>query len=190
MHITHALAQTHSSSHNLYMLAHSCTRTHTHTLHNTPQDPIHPEYVLQAPFEVFSFQYNPANPEIIAAGCYNGQVRVHVRVRLYVCVYVPSCTTPQTQRSSQLAAIVGRCVCTCSCMCACVCMLLPVQPRKPRDHCSLLLLWAGACAHIRAIVSVCVFVSQSKLAYKKRKQVKYRKVELYTVLEAPDAQLT
>jgi hypothetical protein len=37
---------------------------------------------------------------------------------------------------------------------------------------------------------VCVFVSQSKLAYKKRKQVKYRKVELYTVLEAPDAQLT
>jgi len=38
------------------------------------KDPIHPEYVLQAPFEVFSFQYNPSNPDIIAAGCYNGQV--------------------------------------------------------------------------------------------------------------------
>jgi len=38
------------------------------------KDPIHPEYVLQAPFEVFAFQYNPANPEIVAGGCYNGQV--------------------------------------------------------------------------------------------------------------------
>lgn len=38
------------------------------------QDPIHPEYVLQAPFEVFAFQYNPSNPEIVAGGCYNGQV--------------------------------------------------------------------------------------------------------------------
>lgn len=38
------------------------------------KDPIHPEYVLQAPFEVFSFQFNPVNPEIISAGCYNGQV--------------------------------------------------------------------------------------------------------------------
>jgi len=40
------------------------------------KDPIHPEYVLQAPFEVFSFHFNPMNPEIIAAGCYNGQVVV------------------------------------------------------------------------------------------------------------------
>lgn len=38
------------------------------------KDPIHPEYVLESPFEVFSFQYNPTNPDIIAAGCYNGQI--------------------------------------------------------------------------------------------------------------------
>lgn len=38
------------------------------------QDPIHPEYVLQAPYEVFCFQYNPANPEIVIGGLYNGQV--------------------------------------------------------------------------------------------------------------------
>jgi hypothetical protein len=28
------------------------------------RDPIHPEYVLECPAEVFSFQYNPANPEV------------------------------------------------------------------------------------------------------------------------------
>jgi len=38
------------------------------------RDPIHPEFVLQAPNEVFAFQFNPANPDVIAAGCYNGQV--------------------------------------------------------------------------------------------------------------------
>lgn len=38
------------------------------------RDPIHPEYVLESPSEVFSFQYNPANPEVVTAGCYSGQV--------------------------------------------------------------------------------------------------------------------
>ncbi|GAX83067.1 hypothetical protein CEUSTIGMA_g10493.t1 [Chlamydomonas eustigma] len=38
------------------------------------KDPIHPEFVLQAPFETAAFQYNPFNPDIITAGCYNGQV--------------------------------------------------------------------------------------------------------------------
>ncbi|KAG1670681.1 hypothetical protein FOA52_010956 [Chlamydomonas sp. UWO 241] len=38
------------------------------------RDPINPECVLQAPYEVFTFQFNPENPDIIAAGCYNGQV--------------------------------------------------------------------------------------------------------------------
>lgn len=62
---------------------HTCVHTDTHLTHtqtHKTQDPIHPEYVLQAPFEVFSFQYNPSNPEIIAAGCYNGQVCVCVWV--------------------------------------------------------------------------------------------------------------
>ncbi|KAF5836394.1 hypothetical protein DUNSADRAFT_5963 [Dunaliella salina] len=48
----------------------------THLTYSKNKDPIHPEYVLQAPFEVFSFQYNPSNPDIIAGGCYNGQTCV------------------------------------------------------------------------------------------------------------------
>lgn len=39
------------------------------------RDPIHPEYVMEAPHEVVAFQYNPSNPNIVAGGCYNGQVR-------------------------------------------------------------------------------------------------------------------
>ncbi len=38
------------------------------------KDPIHPEYVLESPHEVMCFQYNPGNPDVVAAGCYNGQV--------------------------------------------------------------------------------------------------------------------
>ena len=38
------------------------------------RDPLTPEYVLQAPYEVFAFQFNPLNPDIVTAGCYNGQV--------------------------------------------------------------------------------------------------------------------
>mmetsp|Transcript_38086 Transcript_38086/g.64023 ORF Transcript_38086/g.64023 Transcript_38086/m.64023 type:complete len:812 (-) Transcript_38086:308-2743(-) len=37
-------------------------------------DPIHPQYVLEAPFDVFSFQYNPKRPEIVCGGLYNGQI--------------------------------------------------------------------------------------------------------------------
>lgn len=38
------------------------------------RDPIHPELVLESPVEVFSFQCNPLQPDIMVAGCYNGQV--------------------------------------------------------------------------------------------------------------------
>ena len=38
------------------------------------KDPIHPEMVLESPFEVFSFQCNPAQPDTVAGGCHNGQV--------------------------------------------------------------------------------------------------------------------
>jgi WD40 repeat protein len=40
------------------------------------RDPIHPEYVLESPHEVFCFQYNPSNPDIVVGGCYNGQLIV------------------------------------------------------------------------------------------------------------------
>lgn len=37
------------------------------------KDPIHPEYVLESPFEVTSFQFNPLNHKIITAGLFNGR---------------------------------------------------------------------------------------------------------------------
>ena len=37
-------------------------------------DPIHPQYVLASPFDIYAFQFNPYNKGIVAAGCYNGQV--------------------------------------------------------------------------------------------------------------------
>ena len=37
-------------------------------------DPIHPQYVLEAPTDVYSFSYNPVNPNLIAGGLLNGQV--------------------------------------------------------------------------------------------------------------------
>lgn len=33
-----------------------------------------PELVLEAPSEIVSFAFNPANPDLVAGGCYNGQV--------------------------------------------------------------------------------------------------------------------
>jgi dynein intermediate chain 3, axonemal len=38
------------------------------------RDPIHPEFLLEAPFEVFCFQSNPAAPDLLAGGLYSGQV--------------------------------------------------------------------------------------------------------------------
>lgn len=37
-------------------------------------DPIHPQLLLEAPDDIYSFQFNPSDPNIIAGGCYNGQV--------------------------------------------------------------------------------------------------------------------
>ena len=37
-------------------------------------DPIHPQYVLESPFDIYAFQFNPKHEGIVAAGCYNGQV--------------------------------------------------------------------------------------------------------------------
>ena len=38
------------------------------------RDPIHPELVLESPYEVFCFESNPLQPEVIVGGCYNGQI--------------------------------------------------------------------------------------------------------------------
>jgi len=37
-------------------------------------DPIHPQYVLESPMDVFCFQFNPVNQNLVAAGLLNGQV--------------------------------------------------------------------------------------------------------------------
>ncbi|KAJ3414206.1 WD repeat-containing protein 63 [Chytridiales sp. JEL 0842] len=37
-------------------------------------DPIHPQLILEAPEDICSFQFNPADPNIIAGGCVNGQI--------------------------------------------------------------------------------------------------------------------
>lgn len=37
-------------------------------------DPIHPQYVLESPFDVFAFRFNTSAPSLIAGGLYNGQV--------------------------------------------------------------------------------------------------------------------
>jgi|AntAceMinimDraft_1070359.scaffolds.fasta_scaffold14440_1 WD40 repeat protein len=37
-------------------------------------DPIHPQYVLEAPTDVYSFAFNPVNPNLVAGGLLNGQV--------------------------------------------------------------------------------------------------------------------
>ncbi|CAB3993991.1 WD repeat-containing 63-like, partial [Paramuricea clavata] len=37
-------------------------------------DPIHPQLLLEAPDDIFSFKFNPSEPTIIAGGCVNGQV--------------------------------------------------------------------------------------------------------------------
>eukprot|EP00118_Oscarella_pearsei_P015193 m.135700 g.135700 ORF g.135700 m.135700 type:complete len:900 (+) comp38161_c0_seq11:190-2889(+) len=37
-------------------------------------DPIHPQLILEAPDDIFTFKFNPENPNIIAGGCINGQV--------------------------------------------------------------------------------------------------------------------
>lgn len=38
------------------------------------RDPIQPELILESAYEVFCFQCNPLQPEIITGGCYNGQI--------------------------------------------------------------------------------------------------------------------
>eukprot|EP00795_Rhopilema_esculentum_P004097 gene4097-20277_t len=39
-------------------------------------DPIHPLLLMEAPDDILSFQFNPSNPNVIAAGCINGQIVV------------------------------------------------------------------------------------------------------------------
>ena len=42
------------------------------------EDPTEPELVLQVPSYLVSVEYNPKDPNILAGGCYNGQVRENI----------------------------------------------------------------------------------------------------------------
>lgn len=85
---------------------HVGVKLNIHVVRSLPQDPIHPEYVLQAPYEVFTFQYNPANPEIVAAGCYNGQVGLGPYGLLGWCLIAAVSLNGTECRGSVLVAVV------------------------------------------------------------------------------------
>lgn len=38
------------------------------------KDPIHPQMVLEAPYDMHTFRFNPHNSDLLAAGCASGQV--------------------------------------------------------------------------------------------------------------------
>ncbi len=40
------------------------------------RDPIHPELVLQSPWEVFAFQCNPVQPDILTGEAWHSRVRL------------------------------------------------------------------------------------------------------------------
>ena len=62
------------------------------------KDPIHPQYVLEAPDEVFAFQFNPVQPEIVAAGCYNGQILLWDTSAEEVCTPAQQCSEFGTEQ--------------------------------------------------------------------------------------------
>ncbi|XP_078075353.1 dynein axonemal intermediate chain 3 [Mustelus asterias] len=49
-------------------------RSHSHILLWNFTDPIHPQLMLAAPDDIYSFQFCPTDPNIVAGGCKNGQV--------------------------------------------------------------------------------------------------------------------
>jgi hypothetical protein len=38
------------------------------------RDLLHPELILESPFDVIAFDINPSDPNLVVAGCFNGQV--------------------------------------------------------------------------------------------------------------------
>ncbi|KAA0184104.1 WD repeat-containing protein 63 [Fasciolopsis buskii] len=48
--------------------------TQTHIILWSFSDPIQPQLLLDAPEDILCFQFNPTDPNIVAGGCYNGQV--------------------------------------------------------------------------------------------------------------------
>jgi hypothetical protein len=39
------------------------------------KDPIHPQMVLEAPYDIHTFRFNPKNSDLLAAGSASGQVQ-------------------------------------------------------------------------------------------------------------------
>ncbi|XP_067892433.1 dynein axonemal intermediate chain 3 isoform X2 [Heterodontus francisci] len=49
-------------------------RSHSYILFWNFTDPIHPQIMLEAPDDIYSFQFCPTDPNIVAGSCKNGQV--------------------------------------------------------------------------------------------------------------------
>ncbi|XP_067845904.1 dynein axonemal intermediate chain 3 [Heptranchias perlo] len=49
-------------------------RSHSYILFWNFTDPIHPQIMLEAPDDIYSFQFCPTDPNIVVGGCRNGQV--------------------------------------------------------------------------------------------------------------------
>ncbi|XP_041063784.1 dynein intermediate chain 3, axonemal [Carcharodon carcharias] len=49
-------------------------RSHSYILFWNFTDPIRPQIILEAPDDIYSFQFCPTDPNIVAGGCKNGQV--------------------------------------------------------------------------------------------------------------------
>ena len=48
------------------------------------KDPIHPQMVLEAPYDMHTFRFNPHNSDLLAAGCASGQVPLPTPHTLYM----------------------------------------------------------------------------------------------------------
>ncbi|XP_072366415.1 dynein axonemal intermediate chain 3 [Scyliorhinus torazame] len=55
-------------------LTNRALRTHSYVLFWNFTDPIHPQIMLEAPDDIYCFQFCPTDPNIVAGGCKNGQV--------------------------------------------------------------------------------------------------------------------
>ena len=53
-------------------------------------DPTEPDLTLHPPSFLVSVEYNPKDPNILAGGCYNGQVSDDLGCAVYCCFYIVS----------------------------------------------------------------------------------------------------
>jgi hypothetical protein len=78
------------------------------------RDLLHPELILESPFDVTAFDINPSDPNLVVAGCFNGQVVLWeigdpTQVRLAFVARKAQCRAPVAGCNAWLIAV--RCCC-------------------------------------------------------------------------------